>query len=236
MNKDLKRTHILQHVPFENIGSIATWLDKTGTTVTYTRFFEDARLPDLAGLSLIIIMGGPMSVNDESALPWLRLEKEFIRDAVNSGVSVLGVCLGAQLIASALGARVYRNPHKEIGWFPVEAVAGGKDIFIFPKKFSAFHWHGETFDLPGGAALLARSQACKNQAFQIGRKVIGLQFHLEVTRESVRSILGNCGTELARAGRYVQTASELNRVNNAAYARINNIMDSMLSYVTQTPD
>ncbi len=225
------RAHILQHVLFEDAGSMASWLKKAGAGITYTRFFEDAHLPDLSGLSLIIIMGGPMSVNDESTFNWLKKEKEFIRGAVNSGISVLGVCLGAQLIANALGSRVYPNPQKEIGWFPVTAVSDRADAFTLPDNFTAFHWHGETFDLPAGAVRLAKSQACENQAFQIGRNVIGLQFHLEATPESVEAILDNCGDELV-PGAYIQAASELRNAGNA-YARINGIMDDLLSYLTK---
>lgn len=227
------KAHILQHVSYEDIGSMATWLENIKADVGYTRFFMDPALPRLNGLDLIIIMGGPMSVNDESALPWLRAEKKFIRDAIESGVSVLGVCLGAQLIASALGARVCRNSHKEIGWFPIEAISGVMNTFNFPKKYTVFHWHGETFDLPPRAVHLAKSAICENQAFQIGRSVIGLQFHLEATPDSVRAILDNCGSELV-PGPYIQSESELLRATSAAYAKINKLMDDVLFYITNT--
>ncbi len=223
--------HVLQHVAFEGIGHIAVWLEAHGACVSYTRFFEGSALPHIHGVDLVIVMGGPMSVNDESALPWLRLEKQFIRDAVGSGVSVLGICLGAQLIASALNARVYRNPHKEIGWFQIEAVSSGMNTFRFPEKSMVFHWHGETFDLPPGAVRLAESAACENQAFQIGQHVIGLQFHLETTQESVQALVDNCGDELV-PGPYVQTCSEIQNVKSTAYAGINALMDAVLSYIT----
>lgn len=226
------RVHILQHVPFEDIGSMACWLDKSGASVTYTHFFEKATLPQIASLDLIIIMGGPMSVNDELTFPWFREEKRFICDAIKSGVAVLGVCLGAQLIVSALGARVYRNPEKEIGWFPVERTSDVENVFNFPKTCMAFHWHGETFDLPEGAIRLAKSVACENQVFQLGRNVIGLQFHLEVTPETVGDLLDNCSTELIH-GPYIQTESDLRRADSATYAKINSIMDDVLAYVTR---
>jgi GMP synthase-like glutamine amidotransferase len=232
--KNIKRAHILQHVPFEGAGSIGFWLNRSGFEVTHTYFFENAVFPPMGDIDLIIVMGGPMSVNDEIALPWLQAEKKFIREMVRSGVAVLGVCLGAQLIANALGARVYSNRQKEIGWFPVEADSGVRDVFVFPREFTAFHWHGETFDLPDGAVRLAKNETCENQAFQIGRKVIGLQFHLEATRESVKALLDNCRSELGDGGRYIQTESELKRVDNATYARINNIMDDVLSYLVPT--
>ena len=111
---------VLQHVPFEGVGSMADWFQTRGATLHYTRFYEaDARLPDPASCDLIVAMGGPMSVNDESELPWLIEEKTFLRQAIEQGVPVLGICLGAQLIASALGARVQPNAQAEVGWFPV---------------------------------------------------------------------------------------------------------------------
>ena len=227
------RAHVLQHVPFEDIGSMDMWLAERRAEVSYTRFFENAALPSLSGIDLIIVMGGPMSVNDESTLSWLQPEKRFVREAVMKGLPVLGVCFGAQLIASALGSRVYRNTQKEIGWFPIEATPGVANAFRFPDKCSVFHWHGETFDLPAGAARLANSAACENQAFQIGEHTVGLQFHLETTAESARSILDNCSHELT-PGPYVQTEAELRNVSSAAYSEINCLMNEVLSYITRT--
>lgn len=226
------KVHVLQHVPFEGIGSMASWLAERNAAISSTRFFENPVLPISEGLDLIIAMGGPMSVNDEATLPWLRPEKEFVRAAVAHGVPVIGICLGAQLIASALGARVYRNAAKEIGWFPIRATAGGADTFCFPEQCTVFHWHGETFDLPAGAVRLAQSAACQNQAFQFKRHVIGLQFHLETTPESAGAILDNCGDELV-PGPYVQTEAELRQVAAGAYAGINRLMGEVLSYVTK---
>ncbi len=173
-----------------------------------------------------------MSVNDESTLPWLLSEKRFVRSAVERGIPVLGVCLGAQLVASALGARVYRNPQKEIGWFPIEATLNTTNTFRFPEKCIVFHWHGETFDLPSGAVRLAKSVTCENQAFQIAQHVIGLQFHLETTPESARALLDNCSDELV-PGPYVQTESELREVPSAAYVEINSLMSKVLAYLTR---
>jgi GMP synthase-like glutamine amidotransferase len=181
---------------------------------------------------LLIVMGGPMSVNDEPAFPWLRREKEFIRGAVERGVPVLGVCLGAQLIASALGAKIYKNPHKEIGWFPIEGLDGPPDVFRFPESCAVFHWHGETFDLPSGAVRLAKSAAYENQAFQIGRRVIGLQFHLEITPEGVQSLVDNCGGDLT-PGPYIQTADEMLKTPPEKYLEINRLMNEVLEYLTQ---
>ena len=224
--------HILQHVPFEDVESIAPWLAEQGAAVAYTRFHESSRLPEASGLDLVIAMGGPMSVNDEASLPWLANEKRFLREAIRHGIPVVGICLGAQLIASALGARVYPVRHREIGWFDIEACPAAGNGFRFPDRSKVFHWHGETFDLPPGATRLARSEVCENQAFQLGSKVIGLQFHLETTRESVEKMIANCRDELV-AGPYIQSETALRGVPDATFAQINALMTEVLSHVTR---
>jgi GMP synthase-like glutamine amidotransferase len=179
-------------------------------------------------------MGGPMSVNDEAAHAWLAAEKKFIREVIESGRPVLGVCLGAQLIASAMGAKVTANAEKEIGWFPVEATATqDASTFRFPPRTDVFHWHGETFELPPGAVLLADSAGCRHQAFQLGGTVIGLQFHLETTPESARQIVSNCRDELIPA-RYVQSEEEILSAPAASYETINRLMAEVLGYLHRT--
>ena len=227
------KVHVLQHVPFEGLGSMAAWLSDRGAEVQYTRFYASPDLPDPGNLDLVIAMGGPMSVNDEREYPWLVAEKAFIREAVRRGTAVLGVCLGAQLIAGALGAKVFPNAEKEIGWFPVEAVAADGDVFRFPREAVVFHWHGETSDLPWGAVRLARSVGCENQAFQIGRNVIGMQFHLETTPESADLIIRKCRGEIVR-GTYIQTEDAMRQVPESAYAGINRLMGDLLSYITRS--
>ena len=135
------RAHYLQHVPYEGLGSIEPWLRTAGDKITNTRFFESASLPNLNEFNLLVVMGGPMSVNDEVDFPWLVAEKQFIRIAIEAGKAVLGICLGAQLIASAMGAKVYRNPVKEIGWFPIKGVSPSvESAFHFPTSEEVFHW------------------------------------------------------------------------------------------------
>ena len=224
------RVHVLQHVPYEGIGSIASWLESQKATIRYTRFFEADPLPSPGSVDTVIAMGGPMSVNDEDKLPWLISEKQFIRDAILQGIPVLGICLGAQLIAGAMGAKVYRNPVKEIGWCPVRAIPAATEKFRLPTDCTVFHWHGETFDLPPGAVLLASSDGCKNQAFQINRNVIGLQFHLEATPESVSALVENCRDELV-FGDYVQSEAELRAAPVSSYTAINAIMNQVLAYL-----
>src|SRR6478735_1832443 len=236
------KVHVLQHVPSEGLGSIEAWLEALGATVTFTYFFESAALPAVQGLDLVIALGGPMSINDEEALPWLRAEKNFIREAIDAGKAVLGICLGAQLIANALGANVRANPHKEIGWFPVTAVQNpavqnSEATFQLPSAVNVFHWHGETFELPCGAMHLARSAACENQGFQWGRRVIALQFHLETTADSARAFVEeDDGIELVDSleladGLYIQTAQQILDAPASAYAGINALMVDVLEYL-----
>ncbi len=227
------RAHYFQHVEFEGLGSIASWLEMAGYEITNTRLFESANFPDLKNIDLLVVMGGPMSVNDEDDFPWLVSEKKFIREAINSGKPVLGICLGAQLIAGATGARVYRNSVKEIGWFPIYGISSeDRSIFSFPPTVEVFHWHGETFDLPSGATRLAKSDGCENQAFQIGKSVIGLQFHLETTSKDAREIVSYCRDELISA-KYIQTEKKILSVKPERYKSINQLMDSILSFLLQ---
>ena len=228
------RAHYFQHVPFEGLGSIGPWLKAAGYEVTKTRFFESAALPDINQIDLLVVMGGPMSVNDENTFSWLAPEKRFIHDFITKGKPVLGICLGAQLVANAMGAAVYRNTLKEIGWFPIQGVSTtGSSNFSFPSSLEVFHWHGETFDLPAGATLLARSEGCENQAFQLGRSVIGLQFHLETTPESIREIVSNCRDELV-SSQYIQTQEEILSAKSEKFESINLIMSDVLAYLQQS--
>ena len=226
------RAHCLQHVPFEGLGSIEAWLGEKEWEITSTRFFESANLPDPSDVDLVIVMGGPMSANDEKEFPWLISEKAFLRQCISSGKSVLGICLGAQLIANAMGARVYRNRYKEIGWLPVLGVpSSGDSFFSFPPMCEAFHWHGETFELPEGAIRLARSEGCENQAFQFGRSVIGLQFHLETTPETALEIVSHCRAELLPS-KYVQSEAVILEATPEKYRAANGLMARVLCFLT----
>lgn len=179
----MPRVLAFRHVPFEGLGRIEPELVYRGIEFDYADLYAAAaprRTP--ADYDALIFMGGPMSVNDN--LPYLRQEEEYIRQAISRGMPVLGVCLGSQLIARALGAQVRRNPAKEIGWFDLTLTPTGRaDPLLagFGDRERVFHWHGETFDMPPGAELLASSERCRNQAFRVGSTVYGMQFHLEVT-------------------------------------------------------
>lgn len=226
------RAHWLQHVPFEGLGSIGPWLASAGHEITTTSLFRSADFPDINDIDLLIVMGGPMSVHDEDTFSWLGPEKQFIRRAIGMDIPVLGICLGAQLIAEVLGARVIPNPCKEIGWFPVQGVTSPEDsMFTFPRSIKAFHWHGETFDIPPSAIRIATSEGCKNQGFQLGRSIIGLQFHLEITPQSVRDLIDNCRAELTPA-RYVQPEAVILGAKPEEYEAANSMMGDVLAYLT----
>jgi len=223
------RVHVFQHVPFEGLGAIEPWLAARDASITSTRFFADPRIPAPDAYDWLIVMGGPMSVNDEIALPWLRDEKRAIDAATGAGKTVLGVCLGAQLIASARGAQVTPNREREIGWFEIERVADPATNPIaraLPSRAEVFHWHGETFALPRGAVHLARSEACEAQAFALGPRVVGLQFHLETTPESAAALVRHCPEDLA-AGRHVQSSDEMLR-DASRFTRLHAWLDALL--------
>ncbi|WP_347557841.1 gamma-glutamyl-gamma-aminobutyrate hydrolase family protein [Robbsia sp. KACC 23696] len=233
------KVHVLQHVPFEGLGNMADWLEARNATVSWSRLHAMPALPARADFDLIIALGGPMSVNDEAIYPWLSAEKRFIADAIAQGTPVLGICLGAQLIAAATGARVYVGPEKEIGWHPLRGVPASSDRadtapaatrFVFPASSTVFHWHGETFDLPEGAHRLAETSIYPHQAFQLGERTIGLQFHLETTPASVAAMLTHCADDLVDQ-RFVQTPAQMRAATDADYGEIAKQMHAILDYL-----
>lgn len=203
--------HYFQHVPFEGLGIIEGWIKEKGHTVTSTQFYENAKLPDLNAIDWLIVMGGPMGVYDEDKYPYLKLEKQFIKGAIDKQKTVLGICLGAQLIAEVLGSKVYPNTQKEIGWFPIQKTKVAKEDSLFdfiPDSFNVFHWHGDTFNLPDGAMHIAESDLTLNQAFRYNENVVGLQFHFEVGEKDILGMVDGADNELIKDA-YVQTADEI---------------------------
>ncbi len=206
------RIHTIEHVPFEGPGAIAVYAEKGGHTLTRTRIFAGESLPQPDAIDLLAVMGGPMSVHDAAILPWLQEEKAYLREAVRTRLPILGVCLGAQLLAEVLGGHVTRCPSREIGWHPVRITPGGKTTsqFVnFPKKFPAFHWHGETFTIPPGATWAAESDGCAHQAFVARDRIVGLQFHLETLPENMELLITHCGDELVPQTAFVQAPEDM---------------------------
>ena len=182
------KLHYFQHVPYEGLDRIGVWARRRGHDVAVTRFQAQDPLPTPDAMDALLIMGGPMGVYDTNQYPWMLEEMAFIRAMIATGKPVLGICLGAQLIAGALGAKVYPHKQKEIGWWPVQFApypVKGTPLDVFGPEATLFHWHGDTFDLPAGAVHLATSEACRYQAYSVGKNVLALQFHPEISLETI---------------------------------------------------
>lgn len=205
------RIHIFQHVSFEGPAALKAWAEKNGHLLSYTRFYNNEIIPEPDEIDWLVIMGGPMGVNDQGQYPWLKTEIEYIRMAIEQSKVVIGICLGAQLIAKALGARVYRGPLPEIGWFPIridQKVANLNDLAFLPPEIDVFHWHQDTFEIPDGANALASSAAFPNQAFIFRNHALALQFHFEMDEPALENMISHGNSELV-SGKWAQTAPEI---------------------------
>jgi len=201
----------LQHVPFESPERISDWVIDKGYKLTGTLLYESTDFPIQSEFDMLVIMGGPMGVYDEDRFPWLVREKAFLKETIRQRKIVLGICLGAQLIADALGGKVYRNQYKEIGWYPVKMTGESQNsVFFkeFPKEYVPFHWHGDTFELPEGVKTIAMSLGCDKQAFEYDGHVIGLQFHLESSNDSIQKLIEHCVAEI-EPDTYVQLQGQM---------------------------
>lgn len=209
--------HWLQHVPFEGLGSIADWAEANGHTMQRVALYANDELPSVDEVQGVVVMGGPMGVHDHQQYPWLLPEQAFIQAVIAAGKPVLGICLGAQLIAMALGAQVSAGKTKEIGWWPVfsrQQASVSNAVVEWPTEQRVLHWHGDTFDCPDGAVSLAYSEVTAQQAFRYQQHVLALQFHLESTAESIQVLIGACRDELpypdaSQSISQVQTESQL---------------------------
>jgi len=222
---------IFQHVPFETPGSIESWALSRSAELSTVELYNHQRPSVPPDCDLLILMGGPMSVGDQDKHPWLADEMKALERVLKSDLPVLGICFGAQLIANVLGMRIFKNKYKEIGWFPVERIGDNPDgLDLLPEKFEAFHWHGESFDIPQGAKHIARSEACENQAFLYKDRVAALQFHLETTLPLLQGMIDKCGDELD-GSKYVQSPEEMLAEHHRFY-KVNGLMNTVLNRLT----
>jgi GMP synthase-like glutamine amidotransferase len=206
------KIHCLQHVSFETPAYIEQIIEKRGFELTTTYLYKNDLLPepDLDFFDILLVMGGPMGVHDETAYSWLKNEKKFIEKCINKGIKVAGICLGAQLVAHVLGAEVNKNRFQEIGFFPVQNKLDAHSTLLagIPETIIPLHWHGDTFSIPAGAVHFASSEVCRNQGFIYNNQCLALQFHLESTDASLSSMIEHCSGDLV-FGNYIQTAQQL---------------------------
>jgi GMP synthase-like glutamine amidotransferase len=233
---NIMRIAVLQHVEFEGPAAVADWAVEHGFPLRLFHLYRDATLPSLADFDMLTVMGGPMSANDEAQLGWLGPEITLVREAIATEKTLLGICLGAQIIAKALGARVYPGSTKEIGWFPIQRTGSHPLFDGLPDSFTPFHWHGETFNLPHEGKLFAKSEITETQAFAVGHRVLGLQFHMEATEESVRALLKGADHEVGHGVFEQQPAAIFASINQCVSLRplLDTVLDRLTGFAAES--
>ena len=193
------KIQVFQNVSFEGPAYIEEIAEKNGYELHVSRLFDGENPLPPTDYDMLVILGGPMSIYEESEFPWLPNEKKAIELAINSEKIVFGICLGAQLLADILGAEVYKNEEREIGWFPVHKVkaeSGNEPLSFLPNKITVFHWHSDTFHIPRNAVKIYSSEATENQSFIYESKVFAMQFHLEMKKSSIKDLVHYCEADL----------------------------------------
>lgn len=227
MTADMK-VHFIQHVRFEHPGYLSVWAAENGFETSFTRIFEAIEFPPLRDFDMLVIMGGDMGVYEENKYPWLRQEKAFIRECIDADKKILGICLGSQLLAEVLGARVSRHHVKEIGWWQVSKIPDAGISRSLPEELIVFQWHGDTFELPENAIQLFRSEACEQQGFRYGKNVLALQFHLETTQELINYMSEEGSEELIESS-YIQNPKTIQQLAGSYVSQQNKYLEIMLS-------
>ena len=208
-----KAVNVIRHLAFEDLGSFGSVLQAHGYQINYVEAgYDDLTQLDALSDSLLVILGGPISVNDTAMFPFLDEELRLLKQRIVADKPTLGICLGAQMIARALGAKIYPGKEKEIGWYDLKLTAAGEQSalrYLDAKHCSMLHWHGETFDLPVGAALLASTDRYQHQAFSYGKNILALQFHPEITQRAMEKwLIGHIGEIMQTEGVSVEKLRE----------------------------
>jgi len=225
---------ILKHISYENPGFIQDFFKQKNIEFKIVNIWQKRKLPDIKNFDIFVIMGGPMGVYDVDKYKWLLKEKKYIKSAVEKGKKIFGICLGAQLLAENFGAKIYKNKFKEIGWYPVKLTEDAKRHYLFnsiPDKFFTFHWHNDTFSIPKGSIRIASSDACENQGFVLGKNIIGLQFHPEITEKDLKLFLKYGSKELIKSN-FIQGKKEIMK-NKKFIKENNNILYEILDKFLQ---
>lgn len=224
---------VIRHVDIEGPGTLGDFFAAGGMDVLQADVYSGVRLPlGLRGIDAVVSLGGPMNVYEDKRYPFLLAEERILKQALEKGLPVLGICLGAQMLAKSCGAKVFKSPVREIGWRRVTLTAEGRRDRLFsgiPERPEVFEWHEDTFGIPAGGVLLARSAGCRNQAFRVGRNAYGLQFHVEVTPAMIRGWIGRyagdgCPDTTGITGRQCGKNSVFHRMAQKLYANFAGII------------
>jgi len=232
------KVHGLLHVEFEDLGAIHTILREKEITYSQTNLYNGEVLPNMDTFDCLIVMGGPMGIYDDERYPWLEEERAFIQKAIDLKKRILGICLGSQLIAHALGAKVYKGPFKEIGWHTVNFSSPFRQFMEANKKMIVFHWHGDTFSLPEGCVPVGRSEGGILQGFIYDNHVLALQFHLEMTEEGIEKILVNGGGEIDEVALdhiYIQSKQEI-QARKRHFEENEKLLTNVIEWMLKEPD
>ena len=222
--------HFITHASYEYPGYLLQWVQEKQYKTTFTKVYESPDFPKPGSIDLLVVMGGPMGVYEEAKYAWMKAEKKFIQDVIAAGKKVIGICFGSQMVASALGAKVYPNTGKEIGWLPVQKVKAANNHSLLkelPDSFTTFHWHGDTFDLPPGAFHLLQSEITPHQAYLYDNRVLGLQFHMEAVPDLLGAMVQHGKEELVPAVHVQDAETILSR--KEYYANNNRLLSKLLT-------